>query len=105
MCLREEVRHRSKGREIFGGLENPGAFVGADGIAAPQLGNEDAACSACALMPSSPFSVCFVAYSDCFHLSDGLVRGFPVPESLIGDKKLIELGSGPMDALRSDLGL
>jgi hypothetical protein len=64
------------------------------------LANEDAARWTCALMHSSLFFVYFVAHSDCFHLSDGLVRGFPVPKSLIGDKKLMELGGGLMDALR-----
>jgi hypothetical protein len=39
--------------------------------------------------------------SDCFHLSDGLVRAFPVPNSLIGDTKLMELGGGLMEALRT----
>jgi hypothetical protein len=65
------------------------------------LANEDAARWTCALMHSSLFFVYFVGHSDCFHLSDGLVRGFPVPKSLISDKKLMELGSGLMDALRS----
>ena len=65
------------------------------------LASDDAARWTCALMHSSLFFVYFVAHSDCFHLSDGLVRGLPVPKSLIGDKKLMELGNGLMDALRS----
>jgi methylase of polypeptide subunit release factors len=63
--------------------------------------NEDDACWTCALMHSSLFFMYFVAHSDCFHLSDGLVRSFLVPKSLIGDERLVQLGAGLMDALRS----
>jgi hypothetical protein len=75
-------------------------------VAAPAHGrylfhaDEEAARWTCALMHSSLFFVYFVAHSDCFHLSDGLVRGIQVPTSLVGDRKLIQLGSGIMDDLR-----
>jgi hypothetical protein len=64
------------------------------------LTDEDSARWTSALMHSSLFFAYFVAHSDCFHLSDALVRGFPVAKSFIADKKLIELGSRLMDALR-----
>ena len=63
--------------------------------------NEDAARWTCALLHSSLFFVYFIAHSDCFHLNDSLVRAFPVPKSLIGDKTLTDSGSALMDALRS----
>ncbi|RMD59497.1 hypothetical protein D6833_11350 [Candidatus Parcubacteria bacterium] len=60
--------------------------------------DEDTGHWTCALMHSSLFFVYFVTYSDCFHLSDGLARGFPVPKSLIG--KLMKLCRNQMELLR-----
>jgi hypothetical protein len=55
----------------------------------------------CALMQSSLFFLGFVAYGDCFHLSDRVVRAFPIPKSLTSDPSLMDLGSTLMNALRS----
>jgi hypothetical protein len=44
-----------------------------------------------ALMNSSLFYVWFAAFSDGFHLSDSLVRNFPVDTALLKSKELIAL--------------
>lgn len=48
--------------------------------------------AACAILNSSLFYTYFIAYGDCFHLSDTLVSEFPVTHKLLMDDKLIELG-------------
>src|SRR5579883_1820594 len=55
----------------------------------------------CAIMHSSLFFVYFTTYGDCFHLSDTLVRAFPIPKALLEDKKLVEMGKRLMEALQS----
>jgi hypothetical protein len=76
-------------------------------VAAPAHGRylyfagDDAARWVCATMHSSLFFVYFTTFSDCFHLSDNLVRAFPVPKALAEDKKLAELGGRLMEALQS----
>jgi hypothetical protein len=76
-------------------------------VAAPAHGrylyfaNEEAARWVCATMHSSLFFVYFTTFSDCFHLSDNLVRAFPVPKELVEDKKIAELGKQLMEALQS----
>ena len=44
-----------------------------------------------AIINSSLFYVYFITYSDCFHLSNTLVRDFPMANSIIGDTRLIKL--------------
>jgi len=53
-----------------------------------------------AIINSSLFYVYFVTYSDCFHLSNTLVRNFPLADSIIGDPRLIRLSSVLMNDLR-----
>ena len=48
---------------------------------------------ACAILNSSLFYSFFIAYSDCFHVSDTLVTSFPVPPSALEDKTLETLGA------------
>jgi hypothetical protein len=48
--------------------------------------------SVCAILNSSLFYVYFIAYGDCFHLSDTLVSGFPIPSGLLANQRLAELG-------------
>jgi hypothetical protein len=47
--------------------------------------------AATALLNSSLFYSYFVAYSDCFHLSDTIAANFPVTATLLGDAKLSNL--------------
>ncbi len=56
----------------------------------------------CALLNSSLFFVYYTAYSDCFHLSDGLVSGFPVPLDLLRDTELADLNRRLMSDLRKN---
>jgi hypothetical protein len=44
-----------------------------------------------AVMQSNLFYLYFVAFGDCFHLSDTLASNFPVPAGLVTDKRLIEI--------------
>jgi len=46
-----------------------------------------------AVMNSSVFYQFFLAYSDCFHLSDSLVATFPLPSALESDRTLSALGN------------
>ena len=62
---------------------------------------DDAGYVLSALMNSTLFYAYFIAYSDCFHLSDRLVTHFPVPASLIGDGRLTQLGRDLNDDLRA----
>jgi hypothetical protein len=48
---------------------------------------------ACAILHSSLFYSYFIAYSDCFHVSDTLVTSFPVPPAALEDKTLETLGA------------
>ncbi len=45
-----------------------------------------------AILNSSLFYLYFIAYGDCFHLSDTLVRCFPVNQKVMCDSDLVELG-------------
>jgi len=47
---------------------------------------------ACAIFNSSLFYTYFIAYSDCFHVSDALATGIPVPPAVFEDDKLAGLG-------------
>ncbi len=48
---------------------------------------------ACAILKSSLFYSFFIAYSDCFHVSDTLATSFPVPPAALEDKTLVTLGA------------
>ncbi|MDD5206988.1 MAG: hypothetical protein PHS17_16305 [Desulfobacterales bacterium] len=48
---------------------------------------------ACATLNSSLFYLYFIAYGDCFHLSDTLARSFPLPAGLPEDKRVEKLGA------------
>lgn len=52
-----------------------------------------------AILHSSLFYSYFIAYSDCFHVSDTLVTSFPVPPAVLGDKRLEKLGAQLMSDL------
>ena len=54
-----------------------------------------------ALFNSSLFYAYFIAYSDCFHLSDTLASGFPVTEEVLQDNKLAKLNGLLMTELDS----
>ncbi len=45
-----------------------------------------------AILNSSLFYAYFIAYGDCFHLSDTLVTKFPVPKDILADGRLSDLG-------------
>jgi hypothetical protein len=58
--------------------------------------------AASAVMNSSLFYLYFIAFSDCFHLSDTMVTNFPVPSALLADKRLGELNERLMEDLTSN---
>jgi len=55
-----------------------------------------------AVLHSSLFYAYFIAYGDCFHLSDTLTTRFPVPTSLLTHRTLIGLGRRLDDDLRAN---
>jgi hypothetical protein len=60
----------------------------------------DAAHSVCAVLNSSLFYSYFVTYGDCFHLSDMLATGFPMPSGVLSDKSLVMLDRKLMKDLK-----
>jgi hypothetical protein len=54
------------------------------------------------LLNSSLFYIYFIAYSDCFHLSDTIVANFPTKINLESDKSLIKLGDELLKSLKSN---
>jgi len=56
---------------------------------------------ACAALNSTLFYLYFIAYGDCFHLSDTLAKSFPVPPRLSKDPKMAKFGENLMIALRT----
>ena len=62
---------------------------------------DDVSCVTCSMLNSSLFFIYFVAYGDCFHLSDTLVSGFRAPPSLLEDHRLVTLGQRLMKELRA----
>jgi hypothetical protein len=52
--------------------------------------DETRAHAMCAILNSSLFYAYFIAYSDCFHLSDTLACAFPVAEVLISNRPLAD---------------
>jgi len=57
-----------------------------------------------ALLNSSLFYCYFVAFGDCFHLSQELVSTFPVPSILLDDEDLSTLGGWLMEDLNDNAG-
>ena len=64
--------------------------------------NSDAAHVMGALLNSSLFYVYFIAFGDCFHLSDRLVSEFPVTTHTLEDAQLITLSERLMANLKSN---
>ncbi len=64
--------------------------------------NDAVANSASAVLNSSLFYLYFIAFGDCFHLSDTLVSNFPVPSALLTDKRLAKLNEELMEDLTSN---
>ncbi|WP_129632515.1 hypothetical protein [Candidatus Oscillochloris fontis] len=60
---------------------------------------KEVAQAASAILNSNLFYAYFIAYGDCFHLSDTLVSGFPIAPSMLSDSHLAKLGQ----SLLSDL--
>jgi hypothetical protein len=74
-------------------------YYAKDGVVGPPahgryvyFDNPQTVATICAMLNSSLFYVYFIAYGDCFHLSDTLVSGFPIPSKLLTDQYLTELG-------------
>ena len=55
---------------------------------------------AAAVLNSSLFYAYFIAFGDCFHVTDALVSAFPVPEQAWRDEHLIAAGKMLMQALK-----
>jgi hypothetical protein len=58
--------------------------------------------NALAVLASSLFYTYYIAYGDCFHVSDGLVTGFPVPPSVLEDKTIESLATKLMRDLEGN---
>ncbi len=58
------------------------------------------AAAATAILNSSLFYCYFVAFGDCFHVTDSLVSAFPVPESLLMDEDFAALSVRLMKQLK-----
>ncbi len=56
------------------------------------LNGSELAETICAILNSSLFYVYFIAYGDCFHLTDQLVKNFLLPSKAITDDRLQKLG-------------
>jgi hypothetical protein len=54
-----------------------------------------------AILNSSLFYVYFVAFGDCFHVTDGLVSAFRVPDTALKDTELAGLSAKLMQELKS----
>ena len=55
-----------------------------------------------AILNSSLFYAYFIAYGDCFHLSDGLATGFPLTRDIVQDGALCALNERLMRDLRTN---
>jgi hypothetical protein len=55
---------------------------------------------ACAILNSSLFYTYFVAYGDCFHVSNALATSIPVPPAAFDDELLAHLGENLMQDLQ-----
>ncbi|HZO71935.1 MAG TPA: DNA methyltransferase [Ktedonobacteraceae bacterium] len=56
----------------------------------------------CALLNSNLFYTYFIAYGDCFHLSDTLVSKFPVTTGILQDRMLMDLNEQLMSHLKAN---
>jgi len=63
----------------------------------------DIAHTICSLLNSSFFYSYFIAYGDCFHLSDTLATGVPAAPSVLGDKVLRQLSQSLMKDLKANV--
>ncbi len=63
--------------------------------------NDQAAHAAAAILNSSLFYAYFIAYSDCFHLSDRLVGLFPIMRAMLDSEDLGRAGALLMDDLKT----
>jgi hypothetical protein len=84
-------------------------FYSKDGVVgAPAHGryvyckDADSAARVSALLNSSLFYAYFIAYGDCFHLSDTLVGAFPILRKMANDLELAELGQELNKSLKSN---
>jgi len=66
--------------------------------------DEETAYRVCALLSSSLFYAYFIAYGDCFHLSEALAHAFPVDGGLLGHSELLALSKRLMADLRANSG-
>jgi hypothetical protein len=57
-----------------------------------------------AVLNSSLFYCYFVAFGDCFHLSQELVSSFPISSALLDDADLATLGEWLMEDLNANAG-
>jgi hypothetical protein len=64
--------------------------------------NADTANAVCAILNSSLFYAYFIAFGDCFHLSDGLVSEFPITPEMLHDRNLIDLAKQLMTDLKAN---
>jgi hypothetical protein len=62
--------------------------------------SEAIASIASSILNSSLFYSYFIAYGDCFHLSDKLASGFPVTEEISSDQRLVNLNQRLMKDLK-----
>jgi hypothetical protein len=62
--------------------------------------SEDLARSVSAMANSSLFYSYFIAFGDCFHLSDTLVSEFPLAPDILSDRALVRLGEQLMANLK-----
>jgi hypothetical protein len=83
-------------------------FYEKDGMSGPpahgrflHLKNSNHAKVSCAILNSSLFYLYFIAYGDCFHLSETLVSRFPVSRALMEDRELGQLGQDIDSMLKS----
>lgn len=63
--------------------------------------NANHASALSAVLNSSLFYLYFIAYGDCFHLSDTLVAGFPASQAILDDSRLSSLGIRLMERLKA----
>lgn len=64
--------------------------------------NETEAAVMAALLNSNLFYLYFIAFGDCFHLSQTLAVRFPVPSAMFSDESLAHLGIRLIDELREN---
>ena len=62
--------------------------------------DEETALGICAVLNSNLFYAYFIAYGDCFHLSDKLATGFPVSSDFIRNEQLLKLSRMLMSDLK-----